>query len=131
MSDQEEVLDAVEEVKPQPVQFCGLCRSDEHGVVGTTEAHLMAMILRNAFRRDHDNRGVPQGTLANLVQRKLSDRDWQIAITRLVNWKMAVLVAGYGTREGQVSVKLTNTGTFHAVNLICGRQVKGLSPDGV
>jgi hypothetical protein len=125
-----EVIDlASVEEKPRPVQFCGIFRSDEHGAVGEKEAHLLGLILRNAFRKDHDGSGIPEGTLAHYVQRNLSDVDFQVAIKRLVNWKMVVLVVGYGAREG-VRVKLTPTGSFHAVNLICGRQVKGLAPEG-
>jgi hypothetical protein len=113
----------------RPVQFLGIYRSDEYGVVGVRDAMLLGSILRTAWRKDHDARGVPEGTLANYVRKNSTDEMWKVAIQRLVNWKMATLVAGFS--GGHVRVKLTSTGAAHAVDLCCESQRRGKPVDGI
>ncbi len=121
----EQIVDAAEQ---RPVQFCGLFRSDEHGVVRVREAALIGAMLRNGFKKDY-GRGIPEGTLAHYVGKNLTDDAWKVALQRLVNWKWAELHAGY--RGGGVRVKLTEMGKYHAVQLCCERQRAGKSPDGI
>jgi hypothetical protein len=117
----------VEQIRP--VKFCGIYRSDQYGVVGVREAMLLGSILRTAWRKDHDGKGVPEGTLANYVRKNSDDPMWQVAIQRLVNWKMAELVAGYS--RGHVRVTLTNVGKGHAIDLCCELQRRGEPVDGI
>ncbi|MGA8761502.1 MAG: hypothetical protein WB562_01315 [Candidatus Sulfotelmatobacter sp.] len=113
----------------RPVKFLGLYRSDEYGVVGVREAMLLGSILRTAWRKDHDGKGVPEGTLANYVRKNSTDETWKIAIQRCLNWQWAELVVGFS--GGHIRVKLTSRGEKHAIDLCCELQRRGKPVDGI
>jgi len=113
----------------RPVKFLGHYRSDEHGVVGARAAMLLGSILRTAWRKDRDGKGVPEGTLANSVRKNSTDEMWKVAIQRLVSWKMAELHAGYGGTA--LRVRLTSLGKRHAIDLCCELQRRGKPVDGL
>src|ERR1700733_4007741 len=120
----EQFVDAVEQ---RPVRFCGVFRSDQHGVVGAREAALLGAIVRNAWRNNFDGRGVPEGTLAHLVAKNLNDKAWKLSIQRLIDWQFVQLEAGY--KGGWPRVVLTPAGRAAAIQLCGDRQREGKPVD--
>jgi hypothetical protein len=118
--------EALEQIRP--VKFLSIYRSDEHGVVGAREAALLGAILRTAWRKNYDGRGVPEGRLANFIGKKQTDEMWRVAIQRCVNWKWAELVASY--RSDSVNIVLTSLGKDFAAHLCGERQLAGKPVDG-
>jgi hypothetical protein len=112
----------------RPVKFFGRFWSDEHGVVGAREAALMAAIIRTAWRKDFDGKGVSEGFLSSWIHKTKTDEMWKIAIHRIVNWKLAELVPAYS--GDAVRVKLTGIGKKFAVDLCCELQRRGKPVDG-
>jgi hypothetical protein len=107
--------DQVDVAEQRPVRFCGVYRSDQHGVVGACDASLLG-------------RGVPEGTLAHLVHKSFTDEAWKVAIARLLDWKFAELEAGF--KGGALRVVLTELGVYWAQELCGQRQLDGKPVDG-
>jgi hypothetical protein len=106
------------------VCYFGIYRSDHHGVVNAADAGQMNAIIRNAFRKSFNGRGVGEGLLKNLVGKHSKDPErWQIALERLVNYQLIVLEIN-GARDSLV-IKPTDMGRDYARELI-GRQGRGV-----
>lgn len=103
--------------------------SDEHGAVGAREAALLGSLLRTAYRKDHDGRGVTEGFLANWLHKPKTDEMWKIALQRCVTWKWVELIPAYSGEA--VRVVLTSVGKRHAIQLCCERQRAGKPVDVV
>lgn len=117
----EEVAASPTDQPRHAVRFAGVYRSDRYGVVDARDAALMSGILRNAFRKNFNNKGVTVGMLLNLVGRlQQDDEHWEIALERLVNW--GFIVKDVSLRSDSVVVRLTQHGTDEATELIGQRQ---------
>jgi hypothetical protein len=118
-----------EDIVRGAVRFYGVYRSDKYGTVNAADAALMHAIVRNAKRRSFNGKGVTLGLLSNLVGRlKTDDERWQIALERLVNYRLIVI--DVGQRSDSVMVVLTDAGKEFAAEIIGARQLAQEPQDG-
>jgi hypothetical protein len=112
------------------VRFYGVYRSDKYGTVNAADAALMHGIIRNGFRKTFNGRGPTLGYLRNLVGRLYTDDEhWQIALERLVNYRLIVIDLA-GGRSDSVMVVLTDMGRDFAIEVIGQRQLERQPADG-
>jgi hypothetical protein len=110
----------------RPVRFDGRYWTG----VCVREATLMCGIIRNGWRAKNlfNGNGVPEGRLAQLVGRRITDEDWQQAIQWLVNHDYITLDPG--PRNDSVRVVVAPSATELAISLCGERQLAGKPVDG-